>query len=191
MMLDMFDADRFLKSMIVFNTVKQIGSIYELSFQVDFKPAKKDKLVDIIAYCLNPNHFHLMLKQSRNGGISKFMQKLAAGYSWYFNHKYKRNGVLFQGPFKIKHINDNSYALHTSAYINLNDKVHQLGASGAKLVRSSWDEYRNSKNEICKKDIILNQFNNPVEYTSFALESLKDMIAKRDDYRELAALFKE
>jgi len=59
------------------------------------------------------------------------------------------------------------------------------------LVRSSWDEYRNSKNEICKKDIILNQFNNPVEYTSFALESLKDMIAKRDDYRELAALFKE
>src|SRR3989344_438138 len=59
-------------------------------------------LINIVAYCLNPNHFHMILEQIEDSGISKFMKRLAGGYSWYFNNRYKRSGTLFQGPFKAK-----------------------------------------------------------------------------------------
>ncbi|PID83131.1 hypothetical protein CSB11_02950 [Candidatus Campbellbacteria bacterium] len=61
-------------------------------------------LVSIISYCLLPNHFHLVLKQEAENGISKFMQKLGTSYTMYFNEKYKRTGSLFAGKFKAKHI---------------------------------------------------------------------------------------
>src|SRR3989344_4384707 len=56
--------------------------------------------VELICYCLNPNHYHLILKQLRENGIAKFMHFLATAYAMFFNTKYQRNGSLFQGPFK-------------------------------------------------------------------------------------------
>jgi len=60
------------------------------------------KLVDIICYCLNSNHYHLLVKQTTKNGISKFMHKLSLGYTSYFNDKYRRIGSLFQGKYKFK-----------------------------------------------------------------------------------------
>jgi len=79
---------------------------------------KVDKLVDVVCYCLNSNHYHMILKQKSNDGIKKFMHKLGTSYTMYFNKKLKRSGSLFQGKFKSIHIDSNEYLLYLSAYVN-------------------------------------------------------------------------
>lgn len=184
--LDNNDADRFIKSVLFFNSEKPIGSIYEKTFsqnKLGGLTAKTNKLVNIVAYCLNPNHFHFILEQLIDGGISEFMKRLGGGYTWYFNNKHKRNGSLFQGSFKSVFVDKNEYLLHLSAYVNLNNRVHQLGGLTAKLVRTSWDEYLKNKKSFsfCSKDMILGQFNSNKEYQEFAANSLKEILRRRED----------
>lgn len=191
--LDHYDLARFFQSMNEFNTIEPIGSIYENSFRQDKKQlgsvaAKSDdlkKIVDIICFCLNLNHYHLILTPLVDGGIEKFMHKLGSGYVHYFNNKYKRSGSLFQGPFKAVHIDSNEYLLYVSAYVNLNDKIHKLGSDAAKLSKSSWGEYIGEKSEnFCKKDVILDQFKNKKEYKEFAGGALK-VIRENKDMKKL------
>ncbi|MFZ2500367.1 MAG: transposase [Minisyncoccia bacterium] len=175
--------------MVEFNTANPIGSLYENSFhQFGGETAKSEKrLVNIIAYCLNVNHFHIILEQLIDGGISEFMKRIG-GYTWYFNNKYKRSGSLFQGAFRDVHIDSNEYLLHVSAYVNLNDRVHQLGGETAKLIAnmSSWEEYTdNGLKGICKKEIILGQFKNIDEYKEYALSSLESIIKRKEDLKDL------
>lgn len=86
-----------------------------------FKDELSDKsLVDIFAYCLMPNHFHLLIRQKTENGISRFMKKLMTGYSMYFNVKYDHSGVLFQGRFKSRHIDSDEYLRYIFSYIHLN-----------------------------------------------------------------------
>src|SRR5690348_10592818 len=75
------------------------------------------KIVDIIAYCLMPNHFHILIKQNKEDGISKFLRLSINSYARYFNTKYKRVGTLFQGMFKAIHIETEEQLLHLSRYI--------------------------------------------------------------------------
>jgi len=184
------DVDRFFQSMIEFNVIEPIGSIYENSFNKQLggstsKLKEEDgELVDFVAYCLNANHYHFLVMQTADRGIEKFMHRLSTGYTMYFNEKEKRNGSLFQGRFKAVHIDSNEYLLHLSAYVNLNDRVHQLGGSTSKLVesRSSWEEYTEKgkmADGICEKEIILEQFKNVNEYKKFALSSLDDIVSRR------------
>lgn len=78
-------------------------------------------LVSIGAWCLMSNHFHILVKQEVEGGITKFMRKLGVGYSMFFNNKYQRQGALFGGPFKSKLIDgDDVYLKYLFAYIHLN-----------------------------------------------------------------------
>jgi putative transposase len=82
---------------------------------------KSEPLVSIGAWCLMTNHFHLLVRQEVDGGITKFMRKLGVGYSMFFNIKYQRTGGLFGGPFKSKLIgNDDNYMRQLFAYIHLN-----------------------------------------------------------------------
>lgn len=185
---DRHDIQRFFQSLVEFNVIDPIGSLYENSFlQLGGETAKfTEKLVNIIAYCLNPNHFHLILEQLVDGGISEFMKRLG-GYTGYFNNKYERSGALFQGVFKDVHIDSNEYLLHVSAYVNLNNRVHQLGGETAKLVESmsSWREYVDAGVKgICEKEIILGQFRNIVEYKDFALSSLESIIERKEELKD-------
>lgn len=192
---DKYDPQRFFQSMDKFNIIDPIGSIYANEFKKNqIKEAQLStsgtKLVEIICYCLNQNHYHFILKQLVEGGIEKFMQKLGGGYTRYFNDKYKRSGVLFQGPFKATHIDSNEYLLYVSVYVNLNNKVHQLSnqyyISDFKHIKSSWNEYiSKSKEEFCKKDIILEQFNNKKEYQVFAMDSLEHIIENKEKNKEM------
>ena len=77
----------------------------------------KKPLVEIIAYCLNPNHFHFILKEVENQGISLFFQKILSRYVRYFNQKYNRRGPLFESRFKHKLINTDQYFKHLVEYI--------------------------------------------------------------------------
>ena len=189
-----YDIERFLQCMDEFNTVSVTGGLYQNSFATPaVKTKQKSKrLVNIVAYCLNPNHYHLILEQLAEGGISQLMKRLGGGYSWYFNNRYQRSGALFQGSFKAKLIDSNEYLLYLSAYINLNFKIHQLSNRVAKLVRSSWEEYTTNQGAgICKKGIILNQLGHKKDYKKFALDALPDLIEKRKITKEIAELLIE
>ncbi|MEK7175446.1 MAG: transposase [Patescibacteria group bacterium] len=92
---------------------------------------REETLVSIGAYCLMPNHFHLLLKENKENGISLFMQKLTTAYTMYFNKKYDRSGALFQGKFKAKHANTDNYLKYLFSYIHLNP---------IKLIDKNWTE---------------------------------------------------
>lgn len=178
---DQVDLNRFFQSIQEFNTIEPIGSLFENSFNKN--KTKGDKLVEIIAYCLNPNHFHLLVQQEIDEGISEFMKRLSGGYTQYFNNRHKRTGALFQGKYKSSHIGSDTYLLHVSAYINLNNL---LKGKKFPLSKSSWEEYiRQEKKTICNKEIIIEQFKSNSEYISFALSSLKDIIKRKELEKEL------
>ena len=197
--MDEDDIQRFYDSMKEFNVLEPIGSIYENSFakKLGSSTSKSERdalLVGLTAYCANPNHFHLILKQEAEKGIEKFMHRIGTGYTKYFNNKYKRGGALFQGRFKSVHIDSNEYLLHVSAYVNLNDRVHQLGSPTSKLVRSrsSWGEYTDRRIQgICEKKIILGQFRNIAEYKGFALSSLETITKRKEDLKDIGEFLLE
>lgn len=81
---------------------------------------KRELLVEILAFCLMPNHVHLLVRQVREGGISKFMRKIGAGYGIYYNKKYKRSGHIFQGRYRIVHIKSNEQLETVFVYIHTN-----------------------------------------------------------------------
>lgn len=85
-----------------------------------FGSEKGERIVDIGAYCLMPNHFHIMAKERKEGGTTLFMRKLMTGYAMYFNKKYERTGSLFEGPFKSKHVDEEGYLNWLFSYIHLN-----------------------------------------------------------------------
>lgn len=179
------DLNRFIKSIDEFNDIDLIGSIYENSFTKT--KSKKKKLVDIVCYAFNPNHFHFLLTPLIENGVEKFMQRLGTGYTLYFNRRYKRKGGLFQGTFKSVYVDSNEYLLHLSVYINLNDKVHQLGSLTSKLAKTSWDSYISKKGDILLGDtsIITGQFKNSQEYKKFAEEILPDIIERKKSLKKL------
>src|SRR3989344_9198885 len=110
------DYGRFLKLMFLSNgkenfNVRSIGNkIYNFN--------RGKQLVDIGAYCLMPNHFHILLTQTNNGDVSKFIHKLLTGYSMYYNKKYERVGALFEGKFKSEHANNDRYLKYLFSYIH-------------------------------------------------------------------------
>jgi putative transposase len=85
-----------------------------------FKEKRSGKLISVLGYCLMPNHFHLILYEHTEGGISKFMGKLLTAYSMYFNTKYERSGPLFTRPFRSEHIGDESQYMYIFSYVHLN-----------------------------------------------------------------------
>jgi putative transposase len=83
--------------------------------------------VTVIAYALMPNHFHLLLNQSRAGAITRFMRRLSSGYSLYFNHRYHRVGSLMQGKYNAVRVVGPSHLIDVSMYIHLNPERAGLG----------------------------------------------------------------
>ncbi len=94
------------------------GSIEVGLPKIEREPRKL--LVDILAFCLMPNHFHFVIKQRKENGVTEFMRKLGTGYTNYFNKKYSRVGPLLQGKYKIIRINQDSHFIHLPYYIHLN-----------------------------------------------------------------------
>jgi len=123
--LDNKDKERFLKLLLVCNSRKPVvlkllqGLTLE-KFFVEFNTDKEDRIVDIGAYCLMDNHFHLLVKEKTNNGISLFMKKLLTAYSMYFNKKSERSGRLFERAFMARHADNDNYLKYLFSYIHLN-----------------------------------------------------------------------
>lgn len=190
---DYKDLERFFQGMVEFNQEMPIGSIHENAFRKDKAGTQlgspTSKLVDFVCYCLNPNHFHFVLRQVGERGVEKFMQRLGTGYTKYFNTRHERSGALFQGKYKSSHVDTDAYLLHVSAYVNLNDKCHKF-EDGSVLSKSSWEEYMgNSGAQLCEKGVVLDRFSNSDEYREFAENSLADILERKEMQREARGIF--
>jgi putative transposase len=119
------DYERFLLGMFAGNSevpvhISNLKSPYLRDVLADSSFERGEPLVEIGAYCLMPNHIHLLLREVTEGGIARFMQKLCTGYTMYFNSKRERTGALFAGTFKSKHVPDDRYLKYLASYIHLN-----------------------------------------------------------------------
>ena len=124
------DYARFTKLLFIANGTKPFV-FREIKNKTLSEVDRDEQLVAIGAYCLMPNHFHILMKEMSEGGVSKFMEKLGTGYSMYFNKKYKRTGVLYQGSFKAEHVDNDEYLKYLYSYIHLNP---------VKLIDPTWKE---------------------------------------------------
>lgn len=131
------------------------------------------KIIDIIAYCLMPNHFHLLLKQNKDNGVTEFTSKLSNSYTKYYNTKYTRVGPLFQGEFKAVIIENEAQLVHVSRYIHLNPTSSCLVKRPDQYEWSSYKEYTSKVSiDLCNKEDIKNQFKNPQDYQQFVLDQI-------------------
>lgn len=132
------------------------------------KPVDESKkIVDIISYCLMPNHFHFLVRQLRDGGITEFVSKLSNSYTKYYNTKHTRVGSLFQGQFKAVLIESDEQLLHVSRYIHLNPLVSNLTRDLNLYRWSSYSEYIDNNPGICNKEPIMSFFKSSGDYEKF------------------------
>jgi len=115
---DNSDRKRFLRGMYLFREKERTRGI-PISKQ-SLRRAIQDPLVRIHHFSLMPNHYHFLLEQTGEQGVSKFMQRLGNGYTQYFNKRHDRSGSLFQSSYQVKHVDNDTYFLELSRYISLN-----------------------------------------------------------------------
>ena len=130
------------------------------------------------------NHFHLLVREKVEGGITKFMGKLSTGYSMYFNKKNERSGALFEGRFKAKHADTDEYLKYLFSYIHLNPvklidpewKENGIGDRGrakeylAKYDYSSYPEYLGTirpEKGVLERDVFPEYFLEPKDFEGF------------------------
>lgn len=139
-------------------------------------PKNFQNKIELLAFCLMPNHFHLILKQIDNDSLKSFMMSLITRYSMYFNKKYDRVGSLFQGIYRAVLVTDEPYLLHLSRYVHLNPSEFTKDLISA---YSSYADYLGlRKTEWLNPNIILEQFNNKVGIEFKKVNSYKDFVEK-------------
>jgi len=139
--------------------------------------------ISLIAFCLMPNHYHLLIKIIENYNLSKIMQRFSTSYTKSINKAYNRVGHLFQGRYKIKYIPNNEYLLHLSRYIHLNPVRANLVRKPENWRFSSYNDYLKEKGRYnLEKDIILDQINDYAGFVKSYQENqsyfIKDLIFK-------------
>jgi len=149
---DESDYEYFMFLMHVCNTTKSIAS-RDIGENFD----RGEPIVDVGAYCLMPNHFHILVHEKIEGGISKYMLKVMTGYSMYFNKKYKRTGKLYEGVFKSTHANTDRYLKYLYSYIHLNP---------SKLIDKNWRKNKNRNVMNLLKHIFSYPYSSLKEYIS-------------------------
>lgn len=150
---------------------------------------KKKRLVDFLCFTFMPNHFHLLLRQNENKGITSFMSNFQNSYVRYFNTKHERIGPLFQGQFKAILIEDDAQLLHLTRYIHLNPYTSFVVKDFETLRNYRWSSYKgylslNNEGFICNNEIIMSQFASTDEYIAF-VEDRADYQRQLDKIKHL------
>jgi len=193
---DNADRARFLFLILYFQspvTFPQIGrstksfvkhSVFDIGKEIERKIIKA-KFVELTAFCLMPNHFHLIVKEVEENGTSRYMQRVLNSYTKYYNTKYKKSGHLFQGPYKVVHVENNTQLLYLSAYIHRNPR--ELKEWLNKENNYPWSSYqdfinKNRFEELLVLDIINGQFKTKNEYDEFVKSSLTKLLKEELDW---------
>jgi len=149
---------------------------------------KRDPLVKILAFIVLDNHYHFILKETREGGVTKFMRKFGTGVTNRFNTKYKETGKLFQGSYKARCIKDDNQLRYLAVYIMVKNafEMYPGGIKNAlknfddaydfavKYLYSSLSSYADDEiSPIIDKDILENTFKNPEELKGFARDCIE------------------
>ena len=168
---------RFLHPPLKFSKFKTLSQ-EERNKLLDNRSA--DKLVDIVSYVLMPNHFHFLLKQITDNGISKYLSQFTNSYTRYFNTKHNRPGPVFQGVFKAVYVETEEQLLHLSRYIHLNPYVSNV-VSKTELLAYPWSSlqsYIAEQSFFVDPSSVLHRFKK--------LNSYRDFVLNHGDYaREL------
>lgn len=135
---------------------------------------ENDKYAQVISFCFMLNHFHILLKQTKENGISKLMANFQNSYVRYFNTKHNRIGPIFQGQFKALRIEDDNQLIHLSRYIHLNPFTSFVIKEIKDLVKYQWSSYPDylGKREVIRSDkkIVLDNFKSIEEYEKFVVD---------------------
>lgn len=131
------DYEKFIKYMRIYLSPldKIVSSFPYLDIKLQARNLNKD--LDLVAYCLMPNHFHFLLFQKTKDAISRFMKQQINAYTKYFNEKYQRTGNLLEGRFKAAPIKGDDLLIHISRYIHLNPVIARLTKEGESFRWSS------------------------------------------------------
>lgn len=201
--LDEQDHFRFIHDLFEFNDVNSVNTTFyafkrkyndvgrrkRRKIEKERKPRKM--LVDILAFCLMPNHYHLFLMPRVQNGIALFIKKLNGGYAKYFNARYERSGALFQGKYKRIIVKNEAHFIHLPYYIHLNPldlvapewrerKINNL-AKAMKFLNSyrwsSYLDYTGEKNfpSVTQRDFLLEFFGGHEQYKRGITEWLKEL----------------
>lgn len=148
--------------------------------------------VDILAYCLMPNHYHFLIKQTQDQGITEFMHKLNTSYTMYFNLNNKRTGRLFEYTFKAKTIESDDLLLHVSRYIHLNPVITKLVELPQEWRWSSFHDYFDIEAKpLCQTGQILSFFSSPENYKKFINDQITyaRLLKETEDAKDEDKLF--
>jgi len=183
---DNTDYKRFILLLKILNTSKNIivrDLFKNKTYHEIIRGEKSDPLVAIGAYCLMPNHFHILITPLVKNGIEKYMQKLQTAYTMYFNKRYKRSGSLFQGTFKSQYLDTDEYLNYIYSYIHLNP---------AKLKDKNWKEKKFKDFNVLKKFIFEYTYSSIREYTmnDYLIINPKYFPEYRKNYVSKEAYFK-
>ncbi|KKQ28340.1 MAG: hypothetical protein US48_C0040G0001 [Candidatus Levybacteria bacterium GW2011_GWA2_37_36] len=173
--LRLVDYYRFSNTSLSFSRLISLPKEERGKILIELK--KKNSIhVEIITYCLMPNHFHFLLKQITDKGISIFMRNLQNSYVKYFNIKNERAGPLFQSMFKGVRVETDEQLLHVSRYIHLNPSTAYL-VEPENLEDYRWSSFLeylsdkfNSSHSFLSPKIILDFFNKKDDYKKFVLD---------------------
>jgi putative transposase len=196
--MDDRDHFRFVHDLFEFNDQVNVGSKADRDFiksdDIECRPIKRNRrrlLVDIHAFCLIHNHYHLFLSERVKGGIPMFMHKLNMGYAKYFNTKHDRSGALFQGRYKSVKVDNDAHFLHLPYYIHSNPldmympewrdgKIRDYRKAMRFLENYRWSsfpDYIGKKNfpSVTSRDFLLDFFRGRKKYREQFVEWLRDM----------------
>ena len=179
------DHERFTHLLFVCNSKNTIhlSDYGKKSFDDIFDIDRNETLVDIGAYCLMSNHFHLLIREKEDGNLSLFMQKLMTGYTMYFNKKYDRTGSLFESRFRAQHVDGDEHLKYLFSYINLNP---------VKMIDSNWKE-EGIKNKIEAKKFLQEYiYSSYLDYLGYGRaqkiilnrEAFPDYFPNKEDFEE-------
>ena len=156
---DEFDANRFLMTLYLANGTEPINLYSDRKPELTktFVLNRGKPIVAVGAYCLMPNHFHLLIKEIMEGGITTFMRKLGTAYTMYFNAKNERVGNLFMKPFRARHVGDDRYFQHVLQYIHCNP---------AELYEPGWKSGRVKNMRLLREKLIEYPYSSLRSYTT-------------------------
>lgn len=167
------DQNHFQKLLYTRNTLERIDSSRVKGVPLH-KIKRGDTLVNILTYALMPNHFHLLLQEKEDGGISKFMGKLGTAYSMYINTKHSRTGPLMCRPFRSKHIDSDEYFRWVVSYIHMNpSELTQNGSIKDFLLKYPFSSYIDYYGSVREEKLLIEQDKLP--FPSSELESINIM----------------
>lgn len=144
-----------------------------------YKPDFTGSLVKVVAYCLMPDHFHLILTQMEDTGIKTFIHRLANSYSHYFNLKHEQKGPVFESAFKAVRVEDQEQLTHLSRYIHLNPVTNFLVEDPIEYDHSSYKIYLGKETtDFVDNAAVMANFSSSADYKKFVLD-------QKDYQREL------